>query len=172
MERQHKKLYTIFCVLGTMLVCFLLLLPSLRLKPVGAQSQTLTDTGREHDLDVKIRSFFDTLAKENSALAFEGLLRQSPLNSFDASQASTDLRNKVDELQTQFGGILGYEKYDLNRVGEDIVIIRYVLKYEHHPTVWTFTFYRKPALTTSLTNTSNSWGVVEVNFDTDMKRLL
>lgn len=172
MERKNKQRYK-FYILGIVLLGFLILLPIVQLKPAGAQSQNLNGVSGEPDLDLKIRTFFETLMKGNSATAFEELLRQSHLNSFDGTQASTELRNKVDELQTQFGEILDHEKYDTKRIGTDVVVIRSVLKYERHPVLWTFTFYRKPSvLTASITSTSNPWVVVEVNFDTDMKRLL
>jgi len=165
-------MYRFFCGTGAALICVLLLLSSLQFIPVGAQSQSMSDTGRESDVDVKIRDFFDTLVRGNSSSAFDALLRQGPLGSSDAAQASTELRNKVDELQTQLGNILKYEKYDTKWIGEDVLLIRYILKYEHAPVIWTFTLYRKPAMTPSMTNPNTTWMFIQLHFDTDMKILL
>ena len=171
MARQYGHMYKVFWGMSAALVCFLLVLPSLRLLPAGAQSPSLTETGREYEADVKIRAFFDSLIRGNST-AYDELLRQSPFGSSDAVQAVTELRNKVEELQTQVGGILAYEKYDTKRVGEDVFLVRYILKYEQAPVIWTFTFYRKPALTTSISSPNSAWMFIQLNFDADIKNLL
>ena len=170
MEQQYRHMYKQFFGTGIALICFLLLLPFLPFRPVGAQSQPPTDTSREQEIDAKIKSFFEILARGNPSLAFDGLLSQSPYSTLDAGQASTELRSTVDELSTRLGGILNYERYDTQRIGDDIILTRYVLKYENAPVVWTFAFYRKPALSPSVP--SNSWMFVQVHFDTDLRLLL
>ena len=166
MERKYNRLYKNLCGIGAALLCFLLLLPSLRFLPTEAQP---VDTGRDHEFDVKIRTFFDSLAKGNSATAFEELLRQSPLASSGADSQSTEqLRNKVNELEMRFGKILHYEKYETKPIGEDIRLVRYILKYEQYPVIWTFTLYRKPVPLTSSSSMTNPWGLVELHFDTNL----
>jgi len=138
---------------------------------VGAQPQPPGDNGREQEVDAKIRAFFDALSRGNSIAAFDELLRQSPFGSADAVQAQRELRNKVDELSIQFGVILNYEECDTKRIGKDIIVARYILKYENAPVIWSFAFYRKPVASTSITNT-NAWTFVQLHFDTDLRFLL
>ena len=165
MPQQHTDLYKSFFGIGALLVFFVLVLPLLRFAPAGAQSQTLTDTGRDYECDIKIQNFFRTLSQGNTNAAFEELLRQSLYNSANANTPLPELRNKVDELKESFGEILRWEKYETKQIGEDIMLIRYILKYERYPVIWSFTFYRKPSPSTA----PNSWGVVGLHFDTNIQ---
>ena len=167
MKRQYNHPYKSLCGIGAASVCFLLLLPCFRLLPVGAQLQTSVDASRDLEFDTKIRDFFDTIKRGNSSLALEELLRQSPLDSSNASSHLTELRNKIEEMKERFGEILRWEKYETKRIGEDIILIRYILKYERYPVIWTFTLYRKPSVSSSITNT-NPWGLIELHFDTNL----
>jgi len=169
MERRYGRMYKNLFGIGAVVLCVLLLLPSFRFFPAGAQSQPVADTSRD-EFDARILVFFDALAMRNSTSAFNELLRSSPLGTPDASESLTAMQSRIDELQTQFGNILLWEKLDTKRIGSNIVLVRYVLMYDHYPTVWTFTFYRKP--TTSTTLTTPGWVLVELHFETDMKSLL
>ena len=166
MKQLFKNLFGI----GAVVLCFLLLSSSLRLLPVGAQTQS-TDANRE-EFDTRIVAFFDTLQKGPSTSAFYELLRGSPLGAPEASTQSNTLREKIDALQPQFGSILTWERLDIKRIGTSTVLVRYVLMYDYYPVVWTFTFYRKPSSTSSMAiSTANQWVLVELHFDTDMKKL-
>jgi hypothetical protein len=165
MERKYEPLYKIFFGVGAALLCVLLLLSALRMAPADAQTQPPADTGREQELDARIVNFFRTLAGGDSRTAFEELLRGSPLGSPSAGSQSTELRNKVEELKTDFGEILNWERYEAKRIGDDIVLVRHILKYEQYPVIWTFKFYRKPSNTPSMTN---PWVLIELHFDTNI----
>ena len=175
MTQQSNHLYRTLCGMGAALICFLLLLSSFQFPPVGAQSQPLTssliDTGREQEIDARIRTFFETLARGSSTSAFDELLRQSPFSNYEAGQASAELRKKTDELSVQYGGMLNHEKCDFKRIGDDLVLTRYISKHENSPIIWTFAFYRKPAGATSITN-PNTWMFIQLHFDTDLRLLL
>jgi hypothetical protein len=167
MECQNKILYKYLCGAGTIIVCFVLLLPAFQLLPVGAQPPLSAETNRDQDIDVKIRTFFETLAKGNSAPAFEELLRQSPLADAPAGTQNAELHTKVEELKAQFGKVLNWEKYEVKRFGEDVVMMRYILKYDQYPVMWTFTFYRKPVSSTAAAGMNNPWTLIELHFDTN-----
>jgi hypothetical protein len=145
---------------GIVLLLFLLFLPSVPLRPVGAQQAT-GDPYKE--LDEKIRSFFDSLISGNTTSAFENLLFQSPLGSSSAPVA--EIRNKLDDTKKHIGEFHAYEYYEAKPIGKDIVLIRYILKCEYYPVVWTFTFYRKPSLQSS---TGTPWQLVEMRFDSNL----
>ena len=163
MTRQYNRLYKSFFGIGVLLMC-ILLLPSLRILPVGAQAQPVPGTGREQELESRIDAFFGTLSRGNSDSAFNELLRMSPLVSSGAVTQMNALRNRVDELK-RFGEILSWERYETKQIGIDVSVVRYVLKYESHPVNWTFVFYRKPPSASS-TAGSNPWVVIELHFDT------
>ena len=172
MERRYGYLCQNLFGIGAIAICFLLLLPTLRLIPAGAQTQPTADTNRE-EFDARIFTFFDTLRRGNSDLAFNDLLRTSPLGTPDAIAHSNAMRTRVDELQSHFGNVLAWESLDTKRVGANIVLVRYILMYDQHPVIWTFVFYRKPSITPSaIAPNPNLWVLVEFHFDTDMKSLL
>lgn len=169
MKRQYDYLYKSSYVIGAALICSLLLLPTVRIIQVDAQSpMNAADASREATLDPKIVSFFETLKRGNSLSAFDDLLYQSPLGSSSAGSQTSELQKQVDELRKDFGDILNWDKYETKRMGEDVVVIQYILKYEQCPVIWSFAFYRKPTTASSvtITNPSNPWVLVELRFDT------
>jgi hypothetical protein len=159
---SKRNIHRLECLFfgGIILLLFLLFLPSVPLRPVGAQPAT-GDSYKE--LDDKIRTFFDHLISGNTANAFENLLLQSPLGS--SSAPVTEIRAKLDETKKHVGEFHAYELYQTKPVGKDIVLIRYILKCEYYPVVWTFTFYRKPSLQSS---TGTPWQLVEMCFDSNL----
>ena len=168
MERQPKHMYKNLPVIGTVLLCILLLSPSLRLLPVGAQTQS-TSANRD-EFDAQILTFFEAL-KRGSSTAFDELLRGSSLGAPEGTTQLNAIRTKLDDLPPQFGNILAWEKVDVKRIGTSIALVRYVLMYERYPIVWTFSFYRRPSSTSGMT-TTGTWVLVELHFETDLKKLL
>jgi hypothetical protein len=140
-------------------------MPAFRIAPTAAQ-QMSGEISRNSEFDSKIRSFFEALSKNNNTSAIEELLRQSPLGSPSASPQQAELMKQIEEITKQFGSILNWEKIDSKRVGEDIVILHYVLKCEQYPLIWTFTFYRKPLSAPSITQ--SPWTIIELHFNTDL----
>ncbi|MDR3199439.1 MAG: hypothetical protein LBU34_16340 [Planctomycetaceae bacterium] len=158
-KRNIRRLEYLFFG-GIILLLFLLFLPSVPLRPVKAQPTT-GDSYKE--LDDKIRAFFDHLISGNTTNAFDNLLLQSPLGS--SSAPVTEIRTKLDETKKHVGDFHAYEFYLAKPVGKDIVLIRYILKCEYYPVIWTFTFYRKPSLQGS---TGTPWQLVEMRFDSNL----
>jgi len=172
MKQQNNHVYKSFCGAGAALICLLLLFSVFPFLPTDAQIPPSIDAGGNVDFDTRIKAFFTTLANGSSASAFEELLRQSPLGSPDinsqAAEQRNELRSKTDDLKTQLGEIVKWEKYETKYIGEDIALIRYILKHEHYPVIWTFTFYRKPVPASSFSS-SNSWVVIGLDFDTNLR---
>lgn len=168
MAHQHRHLFKPLLSVGTVLLCFLLLLPSLRMLPVGAQTQSSVDTNRD-EFDERICAFFDALKANRGNSAFDNLLQGSSLGASENSEGLNALRSSVDDLREQFGSIHTQERLDNRRIGTSITVVRYVLMYEHYPVVWTFTFYRKPSTAPGITSPPV---LVQLHFDTDVKNLL
>jgi len=170
MKRQHDHLYKSFYSIGAVLICFLLLVFAFRAIPVDAQPSAFSsDPSREQGLDTRIQTFFETLKRGNSSSAFDAILEQSPLGSSGAGSKISELQKQVEELKNDFGDILNWEKHETKRMGEDVIVVQYILKYERYPVIWSFAFYRNPAGTSSMTmTTSNPWVLVELRFDTNI----
>ena len=168
MKRHYDYLYKSRYVIGSVLICFVLLLITFRTIQVDAQSPGASaEINRETALDIRIGSFFETLKRGNPPSAFEELLLQSPLGSASAGSQISELQNQVGELRKDFGDILNWDKYETKWLGEDVAVVRYILKYEQCPVLWSFAFYRMPASTPSMTMT-NPWVLVALHFDTSL----
>jgi hypothetical protein len=165
--KQYKPLYKNLFGIGAVVFCCLLLSPSLRLLPVGAQTPSVTDTSRD-PFEPKITLFFSTLQKGNISTAFDELLRSGPLSTAATSTPALELQTRVDEMQTQFGNIRSWERFDSKQVGTYVTLVRYVLLYDNYPVIWTFTFYRKPSSASSISASTPTWEVVELHCDTNM----
>ena len=168
MKRLNKNFFTV----GAVLVCFLLLLPTYRFLTVDAQ-QTPVDASREHEVEMKIRTFFDGLKREIAASAstspaFDELLRQSPFSAPGAGSQLVPLRTRVDEMKKDFGEILNWEKHEIKQFGTDVVVVRYVLKHDSYPVMWSFTFYRKPS-TSPTSPIIHPWVLVELQVETNFR---
>jgi hypothetical protein len=173
MERQYSHLYQNLCSIGAAAVCFLLLLSALRFIPADAQTTLIADPASERELDGRIQNFFFALTRRTSSALAE-LVRRSVFSASGMDSPSVEqLRTEIDKAKTEFGEIINFERYEVKQVGEDVFVIRYILKYEQHPVMWKFTFYRKPSSPSSLIVPSPStppspWTLIKLHFDTDM----
>ena len=163
--KQQKRIYKGFVATGIVLVCCFLTLAALRLIPADIQAQTITTASMERELDARIETFFTSLSRGTSSTAFEETLRLSTLGTSSADPAIQEMRSRVDSMRSQFGNILHWEKYETKRIGEDVILIRYLLKYDIHPVMWTFSYYRKP---TGPSIVNNPWLLVGLHFETDV----
>jgi hypothetical protein len=85
-------------------------------------------------------------------------------------KALKQLTDKTKQLQTEYGRYRGYEQIAAKRIGEDLVLLRYLYKCEHFPVVWYFTFYRTSTPGEPLRG-SGDWRVITVRFDTKLELL-
>ena len=170
MARQYDLLYKNLYGIVAALAFFLLLLPILWLVPIDAQLTSTVDISREQGLDTRIHEFFSSL-KRGSHTAFEELLQTSAYSTSSAEPHVTDLRKEVERAGKQFGEIQNWEKYEAKQVGSDIILVRYILKYDQHPVMWTFLFYRKPSSTQSMASPS-TWVLIQLYFDTNFSERL
>jgi hypothetical protein len=167
MTRKYAHLYKTLYGIVAALTFFLLLLPALRLMPIDAQLTPTADISREQGLDARIHEFLTSLRRGNHTSALDELLQPpSPYSSPNAESQVTDLRKEVEKAGKQFGAILNWERYEAKQIGSDIILVRYILKYEQHPVMWTFLFYRKPSSTLSMTSPS-TWVLIQLYFDTN-----
>jgi hypothetical protein len=132
--------------------------------PVGAQPLSYSSDPNK-ELDDKVKLFFDEILRSNSAKAFDDLLRST-----SGSEKLDGMKTKLDEAKDEFGSFRKYEKIEVKPVGDDLVFVRYLLKCERQPIVWTFTFYRRPSETG--TTTLSSWSLIGLRFDTNLDPLL
>jgi hypothetical protein len=138
---------------------------------VRAQSSYVTPEPYK-ELDDRIKLFFDEiLANPSSTTAFDSIL-MSGLSSGGSSLIDTsisEMKTKLDDIKSRFGSFKEYEKIDAKPIGKDLVIIRYILKCESYPVVWTFTFYRRP---TAATLAAAQWQTIGLRFDTNLDILI
>jgi len=171
MERKYDRLCKSFFGIGIAIVCVLLLLPALRVVPAGAQNPPPTGTaGDQALLERRIESFFGLLRDDDFPRAFDVLLAHSSFATTGASQPVANLQSEIRGLISEFGDILHWERIDVQPRGTNVLVIRYVLKHERFPVIFSFAFYRRPTsahIPLSLSN-PNQWGLAELQFETSL----
>lgn len=116
----------------------------------------------------RIELFFRDLAAERAREGFQRLLEGSPLAKQTA--AIDSLVAKTPELPRLYGPPRGFEQVDARRIGNDVLVLRYLEKYETFPVVWHFTVYRAVDRAAPSSDPGR-WLVVAVRYDTDIERL-
>lgn len=135
----------------------------------GTSSFSSLDPAKE--IDDKIKSLFDDLiSNASTSKAFDDWLALNLSVSPSGSQSIDEMKLKLAEIKTQFGEFRSYDRVDVKTVGEDLMLVRYLLKCDFHPVVWSFAFYRKPT-TGVLTTAPNPWRVISLRFDTNLEFL-
>ena len=94
-------------------------------------------------LDGRVSQFLDGVSVGQTQNAFKELLADSQL----AKQADAvkDLVARTNELETKYGKCQAFEQISAKRVGNDLVLMRYLYKCENFPVVWYFAFYHTPS---------------------------
>ena len=185
MKRRCGHWHRNFWGIGAVLVCFLLLLSSLRIVPADAQQPDPADAQQapptadinteqeldciEQELDNRIGAFFTAIMEGNTESAFQEILRQSPLNVGRPKSIIAGFPSQLDTLQTDVGNICGWEKYETKRIGENVIGIQYIAKHEQAPLFWVFVFYRTPSTTSSMTMSDpNAWVITQIKWKADL----
>lgn len=117
----------------------------------------------------RVSLFFESLARDQTSEAFGELLVASTL-----AGREDDLKQLVAqtaELAAKYGRYRGAEQIGARRVGQDLVLLRYLSKYEQCPVVWTFVFYRPPPIPGTTPPEPDPWRIVSVQFHTEWERL-
>ena len=126
-------------------------------------------------LHEKVDSFFKNLAgggpTQITAVtpdeAFDALLVGSPLIDPRQRQSLVDRTSQFDD---KYGRFISSERIAAKRVGQHVVVLKYLYKAENFPVVWTFTYYRNFKLLDRTVETEN-WIVIAVRFDTRLDLL-
>ena len=131
------------------------------------------DEVREKDpvlgaLDARVAQFLEAVSLGQSQGAFADLLAGTQL--LRQADALKDLVVRTNDLEASYGAFRAFEKVSAKRVGNDLVLMRYLYKCENLPVVWHFTFYRTPRSGETRAKTG-TWCVVAVRFDTDLEQL-
>jgi len=163
MRPMPKNTVNVPFIVSGMILLFLVA-ASVAYIPAGAQPMPYSSDPNK-ELDDKIKLFFDDILRDNTTKAFEELLRTS-----SGGSELAGMKSKLEETKTQFGSFRDYERINAKAVGKDLVFVRYLLKCDRHPVVWTFTFYRRPAETGALS--TNTWSLIGLRFDTNLDPLI
>jgi hypothetical protein len=103
-----------------------------------------------------------------TSAAYQELLAGSPLAK--QTKAVDALIEKTSQLQERFGPYREFEQIAARRVGNDLVLLKYLYKCENFPVVWYFTFYRTPRADIP-PETNDTWRVIIVRFDNELELL-
>jgi len=132
----------------------------------SAQQPAATDPLLE-SLQARADQFLADVAAGEVQTACEQFLSGSPL--LKQSEAVEKLVEKIQALKQQVGACRAYEMVTARRIGSDVVLMRYVVKCDDFPVVWSFVFYRPPAAEPA--TGENAWRVVSLRFDTQIDLL-
>ncbi len=120
----------------------------------------------------RARQFLEKVSQDQSDAAYEELLRDSPLmKQFQQSEKLKNLVEKTAELQAKYGEFRKIERIASRRIGENLVVLRYLFECEYFPVVWHFAFYRTPPRDSLAAPLELPWRMVLVRFDTELEKL-
>jgi len=119
-------------------------------------------------LGARVSTFLEGVSMGQAETAYGELLADSQLRTQE--DAVKTLVTKTNELEQKYGRYRAFERIAQKRVGNDLVLLKYLYKCENFPVVWYFTFYRTP--TPGETPAEDAaWRVVIVRFDTELELL-
>jgi hypothetical protein len=135
---------------------------------VGAQAPSRASDTVVEALAQNVEDFLAAVGERKTPAAFDVLLVDSQLGKQRESLAS--LIQKTDELESKYGPLRAVERISARRLGQDVVLLKFLFKCETFPVVWRVTYYRTMSLSSSSPDRSR-WIVVNVRFDTDLEKL-
>ena len=120
-------------------------------------------------LNTKAVDFLGGIGSEGGVdKSFEVLLTSSPLQNDQEKMQMMVARTK--ELRTKYGEFRKITPLPSRRVGDNLVLLKYLYECERYPVIWYFTYYRVFKATEAPRETEN-WVLVAVRFDTDLESL-
>ncbi|MGL4595871.1 MAG: hypothetical protein ACRCUY_14205 [Thermoguttaceae bacterium] len=167
MSKRSERVVLVFLGFGLICLCSAFFTINSFVTAQTSISAAASDSVKE--VLTKTHPFFDGIVKGNtsSRSLFEELLRGGPLAPQSMTDSTfNDVVKKYDELK-RLGPPLGYDLIDDRLIGSDLIILRFIVKHEFHPVIWTITFYRKP-VSTPTTSNQNQWRVIGLRFDTNL----
>lgn len=138
--------------------------------PPGIQAQS-SDVA-EKSLEEKVELFFRKLNQPGTQFssAFEELFRDGAVSSRATSDAVESISKKYQELNTfEIGQYHSLEKIGAEKIGQDVLLLKYISKHDNTPVAWTFVFYHPPRSGSSTVQTGSQWKTIFVRFDTDFE---
>jgi len=120
-------------------------------------------------LETRVKAFLEGISAGETTSAYNTLLRGSQLAK--QTDAVKTLMDKTNELKSKYGEFRKFERIAARRVGDDLVMFKYLYKCEDFPVVWYFTFYRTPSRSDVALTDSSAWRVIIVRLDTDLESL-
>ena len=120
-------------------------------------------------LETRVKAFLEGVSAGETNSAYAMLLRGSQLAK--QTESVKKLVDKTNELKAKYGECRKFEKIASRRVGEDLVMMKYLYKCEDFPVVWYFTFYRTPSRSDVTLSEAGAWRTIIVRFDTDLESL-
>lgn len=119
------------------------------------------------NLEDRVIRFFNDVAAGKENDAFNELLHGSQLLEQDDDVQALIDKSKL--IEDRYGPFQDSERIDAKRIGNDLVLMKFLFKCEKFPVVWYFAFYRD--FRRAPTATSNDWVVIAVRFDSQVERL-
>ncbi|GHT36826.1 hypothetical protein FACS189427_09030 [Planctomycetales bacterium] len=120
-------------------------------------------------LDDNVKTFFDELISgASTSKTLDDWMRNNLTGYVAGSQPVEDTKTKLADVKTKFGEFRAYDRIDIKQVGSDLIIIRYLLKCDYRPVVWTFVFYRQPVFSGTAAPSAAPFRVIDLRFETDI----
>ncbi|MBQ9813506.1 MAG: hypothetical protein IJM54_09365 [Thermoguttaceae bacterium] len=117
-----------------------------------------------------IEKFFEDLTAPNGnpRQAVDNFVMNTPMA--DNEKARSKIVDSWKTMNANFGGYVEAEEVGVRYVGADLVVFRYLCKFENYPVVWYFTFYRSRSKSTE--TPSNAWRLIGVRYDANLDAAL
>jgi hypothetical protein len=132
-----------------------------------AQERSVTLEPDLEALTDRVRDFLQDVAAGQIKPAYQTLLAGGPLEA-----RVEDIARLVEEtgrLEKERGKFWELEPLSNERIGNDVVISRFLYKCERYPVVWHVTFYR--TFKAGSASAAPTWTVIGVRFDGDLEPL-
>ena len=118
--------------------------------------QNFRNTERElpNEIKRKVTSFFKNISNNQIKIAYEDLLRNSPLGEKHAQIKS--LQEETKRAIDIYGYLKSFEPVETLFATDSYIRAKYLGLHEDYPVRWIFTFYKAP---------ENDWVVLNIKFD-------
>ncbi len=120
-------------------------------------------------LSTKATDFLGGIGSEEGITkSFDVLLKLSPLQNDQEKMQTMIARTK--ELRSKYGEFRKVTPLSSRRVGDNLVLLKYLYECDRYPVIWYFTYYRT-FKATETPREDEGWVLVAVRFDTDLESL-